>query len=1173
MVLAEPLLVGREKELGELQRCLDMAIKGKGTTVFVSGEAGAGKTRLVCEFLSKAKKKAITVLSGWCLSDAAVPYLPFAEAFRTHFSVSAEEEEPIEDQMAGALQPRAKLRSANIEEYGITAWLSRLSYLTKPGKVDAISPQVWKDQLFTAVAETLHSMSAERPVVLQIEDAHWADSASLALLHYVARAINNTERILILATFRSEELTTDTEGRPNQLAEMIRLMKREEILTEIKIQNLTHTDVRKLAENMMGGSLQAEFAEKLAKESHGNPLFLVESLRMLVENKSLVAQDNEWRLAADGLGIPYKVRDVILRRLANLKYGQRRILDAASVIGEEFNAELLSTVLGQDSLDVLETLNTIAQSTSIVCDKAAFYRFDHARSREVLYEALSPPLKRGYHARIAERLETPSKSGTLPLADLAHHYAQAQNEEKAIKYSLAAGNEELARWSNTEAAKHFQYVLEKIGESQERINERVIALEGLGDAYYASDKFSQAAGVFDQLASLQSGAPKLRALRKAMFAAYYLGDMPLLAKLTQKAEENATADRLEAARVLHQKARISVMARDDIATCRRLSEEALKIFEEEYALSDAAWILFTIGAISADEQYQNAVAASLRSVALYDELGDILSQMEAYLYTGMTFHGFGLIEEGMQRYEKVIELNEQLRLGDYIRLIGAYAFLSLGLMRVDIPASISKALKALEYAEKTDSSLYLGLIYEFLTVEYAFAEDSVHMEEYFEKLMSQPEKVLSTTFSGHFLKPTMGVYYAAQNEFEKSNQYFSEYFQIMTLLSPRFHATARQAYAWALSRQGRIDEAKVQRVQIEKTLQIARERFRHVNVQTSLMTCVHPEVDQIFEARLDLVNVSKSTGSVVKIENLIVTDFVVMDISPNCFVNDETVEFKDKTIGPFEVKTAKLALKAAKPGVIQLNPMATYVDDLGETKTSIVRTFTIKVQPAKPKFEVLPGRVSTGVADVDALLYGGIPEHYAVVLTSPSNDESEKLIQGFLEAGVEGGETVFHVATDVLNTKTLLEKYPSSFLLILCNLQADTMIQNAPNICKLKGVENLTDIDIALAKAFRTLNSAHDPKRICIDIFSDVLLQHQAVTTRRWLSALLPKLKSRGFTVLAMVNPRMHPQEDLESVLGLFDGEIDIYEKETPKGRANFLKIKKMTGQKYLKGEIPLTEA
>ena len=175
-VLAEPVLVGREKELEELRHCLDSAIDGEGKTVFVSGEAGSGKTRLIKEFLLGAREKGIIVMSGWCLSDAAVPYFPFVEAFRTYFSIN--EEAPIEGQMLGALQAPARLESAAIGDYGTTDWLSRLNRPLKQGKIAAISPQVWKDQLFAAVAETLHSISSKQTVVLLIEDAHWADSAS-----------------------------------------------------------------------------------------------------------------------------------------------------------------------------------------------------------------------------------------------------------------------------------------------------------------------------------------------------------------------------------------------------------------------------------------------------------------------------------------------------------------------------------------------------------------------------------------------------------------------------------------------------------------------------------------------------------------------------------------------------------------------------------------------------------------------------------------------------------------------------------------------------------------------------------------------------------------------------------------------------------------------------------
>ncbi|MCK4634174.1 hypothetical protein KAT42_05010, partial [Candidatus Bathyarchaeota archaeon] len=141
------------------------------------------------------------------------------------------------------------------------------------------------------------------------------------------------------------------------------------------------------------------------------------------------------------------------------------------------------------------------------------------------------------------------------------------------------------------------------------------------------------------------------------------------------------------------------------------------------------------------------------------------------------------------------------------------------------------------------------------------------------------------------------------------------------------------------------------------------------------------------------------------------------------------------------------------------------------------------------------------------------------------------------------------------------------FYLFICNPQADAITKNFLNVFKLSGVENLTDINIALSSVFRTLEvSIKEPRRICIEIISDVLLQHRAVQTRRWLNALIPELRSKGFTTLAVMNPGMHPPQEVRAILGLFEGEINIYKK----GLKNFLKIKKMRKRKYSKSELPL---
>jgi len=221
----------------------------------------------------------------------------------------------------------------------------------------------------------------------------------------------------------------------------------------------------------------------------------------------------------------------------------------------------------------------------------------------------------------------------------------------------------------------------------------------------------------------------------------------------------------------------------------------------------------------------------------------------------------------------------------------------------------------------------------------------------------------------------------------------------------------------------------------------------------------------------------------------------------------------------------------------------------------------------------IPSHVATGYGDLDDLLFGGIPRNYAVILTSPSCDERNLLIKRFLEVGAKEGQVTFHVTTKADGVKALHEEFPSNFYVFICNPQADKILKRLPNVFKLKGVENLTDVNIALSSAFRRLSKVPEgPRRICLEIISDVLLQHHAVNSRRWLNALIPELKSKGFTTLAVMDPQMHPPQDARAILDLFEGEININEKETEKGLQQLLRIKKMYNQRYVESELPINK-
>jgi predicted ATPase len=1214
-VLAEPALVGRTRELDELQQYLKLAVEGKGTTVFVSGEAGTGKTRLVNEFLSQARQKnEIAVLTGWCLSNADVPYFPFIEAFSTYYS-TLNVENILGNPKLSSSQVGSDSERVGNEELELESWLKGPATTGSTSVPGYLSPQALKDQTFAAVTKALLGISADRPTILFVDDIHWADSASLALLNYISRFIVS-RRVLVLATFRSEDLIPDSEGRPHPLVEALRLMGRENLFKEVKLPILGRSDVSLMAENMIGGRVQLAFAEKLINESQGNPLFVVESLRMLSEKGSLVQENNGWRLSVDELGIPYKIKDIILRRVEVLKPNQRKLLDLASVIGAKFDPELLGVLLGQDDLEVLETLSGIAKSTSLVVCEGNYYRFDHAKCRDALYEEISPPLKRAYHCKIAEKLEADLKGEKLPVSDLAFHYSQAGNREKAIKYSLAAGEEALALFCGAEAIKHFKCVLDNTADAKEYANERTTALEGLGDGLYARARCGEAVEVFEQLSvTAKSELVKIRALRKAMYASLLRGDMSRAMEIARKTVENPQLDLLENARVLLAKGMVKSYGADN-KDALPLMEEALGVFNEEYSLPDVADALTEMGLAYMDNgQMENALAAQLRSCTLSEYMRNLNRQHYAHSILDVVFLYCGLLKEAQESNAEsfniakkvsdpislaweesfgyclkaiIVETEAATRMfsglsleskrafgtGARIKfLLGSLLSGALNEFKRGLKAAVVEALKGAECAEETDSYFAQSFNYAELTKLYAELGEMEQAEEYYKKMVKLLDE---TSVAGLLIVQgsclfSKAVFFSAKRQWEEANQFYEEIMK--TALPLGLQAGVRQSYCWALLQQGRFAEAKMQFDEARKIFASLEKQFEHSNIQGYLIAPMRVEMGREFSMRLDIVNVAKNPGVLVKVEDLVPSDFKVTSTQPSLNVQNGSIEMEEKKINPFQDESITLTVQATKIGAFDLNPQVVYVDELGETKTCMPKPVQIVVQPANPTFEVVPGRVSTGFSVLDELLFGGIPENSAIVLASPSVDERELLIKKFLQAGAKTGEATFYITAEPNNAKALAEQYPSNFYLFICNPRADTGMLSMPNVAKIKGVESLTEIDISLTKAFRKLiPTATGPKRACIEIISDALLQHHTVVTRKWLSELLPDLKAKGFTTLAVIDPQLHPQEETLAVLGLFDGEIRISEKETAKGTQRVLKIRKLYNQKYQENEIILTK-
>ncbi len=346
------------------------------------------------------------------------------------------------------------------------------------------------------------------------------------------------------------------------------------------------------------------------------------------------------------------------------------------------------------------------------------------------------------------------------------------------------------------------------------------------------------------------------------------------------------------------------------------------------------------------------------------------------------------------------------------------------------------------------------------------------------------------------------------------------------------------------------------------------ERFEHADIQAKIILpsdkiCVGE--DAIL--KIQILNVGKDPVLLARIEDVLPEGFQLVSVPDGFSFENLKLSTIGKTLNPLENEEISLTLRSFKSGDFEVRPKIVCVDEIGQHLIFTTDPVTFPISDA-----VLEGRIPTGYKDLDNLLMGGLPEKYGVVLASPSNDERDLIIKKYLETGLKNDDIIFFITTEVSSVKSLVEDCQSSLFLFLCNPRADVMIKNLPNVYKMKGVDNLTDIDISLVRAFRGLDpSKTGVKRACIEIVSDVLLQHHAVITRKWLSGLLPDLRSRGFTTLAVINPQMHPTEEVHAILGLFDGEIRISEHETHTGLEKTLRIRKMYNQKYVETGITVT--
>jgi ABC-type oligopeptide transport system substrate-binding subunit len=442
-------LVGRERELADARQIWQRAAAGEGQVLLISGEPGIGKTRFVRELMARTRFTGAQVLLGECYAEGGAPYAPLAQVIQTAQDPS------------GFGNPKGPPTSLIADLITIAPAL-RASYPDAPPN-PPLEPQAEQQRIFDHVAAFLADLAGRAPVLLVIDDAHWADSATLSLLRHVARRLRSL-RILITLTYREIELD---EARPFNT--VLLDLNRERLTTRLKLTRFDREQTRAMLATLFQDEITADFVEGIYRETEGNPFFVEEVCKALIEAGKLSRRSGHWqRPDMSELEIPQNVRLAIQARVSKLPEPAQDTLRLAAVLGREFEFETLRAMsdLGEDALiDALE----IAQRAQLIDEvprgrgqaaRGVAFAFAHALIPTTVRESLSGLRRQRLHRRAAQAMEQSLGDRVEEqAAQLGRHYAQAGESEKAIEYLLKAGDQARSVYAYEEASGHYQQAL------------------------------------------------------------------------------------------------------------------------------------------------------------------------------------------------------------------------------------------------------------------------------------------------------------------------------------------------------------------------------------------------------------------------------------------------------------------------------------------------------------------------------------------------------------------------------------------------------------------------------------------------------------------------------------------------------------------------------------------
>jgi adenylate cyclase len=1145
----EAPLVDRIEEMNALKEAVYRAAHGEGGLVLLFGEAGIGKTRLLRELGAYVRSQGLHVLHGRCPAlfriDGVPPYVLWKEVVKDYLETCASEQ--LHKVMGNYPAEVAKLVPELSQKLGAIP------------ESFPISPEQEQNRLFEAVWQFITNISREAPLLVILDDLQGTDSSSLLLLLYLARGVHKWP-LLLLGAYRSTEVDAK-----HPLTPVLTELNRELLLQSVSLKRMSLDDISEMIKKILEqDDIPTEFCGIVYEKTRGNPFFVEEVVKSLKEEEVIYREKNRWKVKeVSRIEFPETVKSVIKTRISRLDDKSQKVLTMASVVGNEFTLDALQEVIGFNEGNLPKILDQLLKTGLLkhrVVRGEDVCSFADIIMRDVVYEEVGTFERKKLHSNVGAALEK-AYAGKIDehLGELAYHFLEGGDKDKALDYFLKAADKAAKIYANAEATSYFQSALRLLEQKEGKFQEKARVLEILGDIKNLVGEYDDCVKYWDE----------------AFQSCSHFDEKERVSRLHRKI-----------ANVLWDKKGEEKRAKEHHERALKILEAMPRSVEQASVYEDVAHMYYRTGDIPEASAWARKALDLAKKLNAYDVMASSYTSLgTALAYAGEPKNAVEFLEEALK-----IALDH----GYMETALRAYNNIPLALTSEENQRCLECYEKGLELAKKV-GDIYNQSLLGFNLAGMYFNMGNIDKAVKISNETVELDRKTGNVFHLYASTNALGFVYQLLGEMEKSEQCYRETLSISRQLDDFQAITGGYDYI-GLSHFDKGDYVKAREF-LEKltyTLEKAGDKSSQANASQYLIW-TYIELGETEKARNLIDDMSRFALQVKNRDLLASLDALKAMLLHSEKKWEESIDYFEKSLQEFETLEARrwspyflakmglceyayVHLDRNQPGdkekALNLLKQALEIFQKMGLRKDIekVEARIAFIETGKPVSKPKPiDHVSTGHEELDKLLYGGIPSNYAVVLTSPSCNERDSLIKSFLETGAKKGEVTFYVTIDPGVAKPIAEEFPSTFYLFICNPQADAIVEDAPNVVKLKGVENLTDISIALTSTIRKLDpSLKAPRRICISLVSDVLLQHHAVQARRWLTALMTELKSTGFTALAVFDPEMHSSQDTRAILDLFDGEINIHEKETEKGLERYLRVRNMSGQKYSENEVPL---